>query len=202
MDDTARQRESLLEWKADMPKEACLMSAAEKEAELAGIKQEINSLYSDIRKAEDKAAKVLHNAVFHAKRIGDLLARAKDLLPHGKYEPWVEANFDGGSSTARGYKWIATHPQWQQLEPLLHTGSMSLRQAIAILSSTGDDEDEQPPDVRQKAAMKALTLQFNRLLSGWPAHVVMRLAEDLHFMELVKQAAKERNKEIVKAAKA
>src|SRR5690349_15889701 len=97
-------------------KHAFQMTAAEKKAELEAIKAQIAALQDEICANKRMAGKLLSNAVFHAKAIGDRSLYAKGhLLEHGEYEDWVEKNFEGGISTMRVYTRIAHYKNWPKI---------------------------------------------------------------------------------------
>lgn len=118
------------------------MTEEEKRAELCTIKKQLNSLQSEVEEKETKATKILHGVLWRVKEIGDLLARAKKLLPHGAYKKWVKKNFNGSWPTAKHYKWLAEKKQWNQIKPLLKKGDLSIREADAILHPKDDGDDE------------------------------------------------------------
>lgn len=182
-----------------MPKDPRSMSTDEKRQELRAIKKEINPLYHQIEDNKKRARKLLFDAILHAKRIGDLLGRAKELLPWGKYQPWVKKNFDGSPQRARRYKWLAAPAQWKRIAARLNDkepSSKSIRWAEGIL----DEErlDFKPPATRHKDAVKRLTKQFENEAVSWPEKATVRLANDStgEFMELTREAAQKRYRQM------
>ena len=47
------------------------------------------------------------NALEHALRAGELLLKAKGLVDHGEWLPWLEKNFQGSQRTAQVYMGVA-----------------------------------------------------------------------------------------------
>src|SRR5687768_17349351 len=79
-------------WRDMLPRPAGELSEQERQKELAQIKEEINHLNDEIEGNREKATKLIFDAVWYAKRIGDKLRRVKELLP-GSYQQWVLENF-------------------------------------------------------------------------------------------------------------
>src|SRR5437870_3658939 len=73
------------------PKEPHLMTPAEKEAELEMLAGEIWTEKWGMDENENKICGILYDSIYKAKAIGDRLRRAKELLGHGPYQPWVKA---------------------------------------------------------------------------------------------------------------
>jgi hypothetical protein len=78
------------------------------------------------RVAQDAA----NEAVRVAAEAGELLAKVKAQLKHGDWEPWLEANFEGGATTARGYRRLAANRQRVADLP-------SVREALKALAPPG-----------------------------------------------------------------
>jgi hypothetical protein len=162
-----------------------LMTKKERRRELKEIADKINGMEEKIRSSQRKAAKLLWDAVYHAKGIGDLLARAKQLLRHGKYEQWIEDNFIGGKSTARAYKQIAEFENWRRIQA---RGRPSIREALALLK-----EKEEPP---ASFPANSLVGQFERLISEWPEYLCEMLTDDAEAMDVIEKACKQRYAEL------
>lgn len=74
------------------------------------------------------AAYAARSALEHARRSGDALLRAKELLGHGKFLPWVREHFESSDRTARAFMQIASN--WQRVA---NSEATSLRGALALL---------------------------------------------------------------------
>jgi hypothetical protein len=80
--------------------------------------------------AEHHAARTAaHSALEHARRAGELLAEAKQQLPHGQWLPWLREHTSVNERTASGYMRI--HREWPRL------AGEANRHAIADLTITG-----------------------------------------------------------------
>jgi hypothetical protein len=87
------------------------------EVECLKLKKEINENH---RLAQKAAGDAVERAVL----TGELLAQWKELLPHGKFEAFVETHFDGSARTARLYMQAAKELR-----------SLSKRQSSAVLAT-------------------------------------------------------------------
>jgi hypothetical protein len=54
--------------------------------------------------------------VEYARKCGEYLNRAKELLPHGGFQKWLEQNFKGSARTAHDYRRLASN--WQSIADL------------------------------------------------------------------------------------
>jgi phage N-6-adenine-methyltransferase len=63
----------------------------------------------DIAREHDLAQQAFEEAVTHAIRCGQLLAEAKDRLPHGQFGRWLDEHFPASRRTAQGYMRMAAH---------------------------------------------------------------------------------------------
>jgi hypothetical protein len=79
-----------------------------------------------------------HNALVAAWNCGAALSRAKALVGHGEFKPWVEANFDGSYSLASSYMRIAANVQRSELSE--HDSINGVLKAIAA----GKDRPAKP----------------------------------------------------------
>lgn len=96
------------------------------------IAGQINEAY---RLAQEHA----HTAVEHARRAGELLLQAKELVAHGDWLPWLSANVpDISERTAQGYMRLARECLADPANPQ-RVALLSLRAALADLA------DPKPP---------------------------------------------------------
>lgn len=65
----------------------------------------------DANNEHAEVLKATSTAVRHGIRCGELLGKAKALLGHGKFLPWLKENFVGGQRTAQVYMWLAANTQ-------------------------------------------------------------------------------------------
>jgi len=70
---------------------------------LSEAENECLSLKKSINENHRLAQKAAADAVDRAVLTGELLGKWKELLPHGKFEKFLEDHFDGSPSTARAY---------------------------------------------------------------------------------------------------
>lgn len=108
------------------------------------------ALASEINAEHEAAGRAISHGLQHAKKCGELLLRAKSLLAHGQFGPWLEANFKATDRTAQGYMRIAK--RWPDLQAnfpvLLEAGIRpSIQGAFAVLRSRNDVETRKPDPV-------------------------------------------------------
>jgi hypothetical protein len=117
-------------------------STAEAKAKaLETIKAEINGLHTEIDQNKSVARKLMSNAVQYAEHIGDRLLFVRwHLLKRGEYQDWVGDNFDGGLSTAPAYTRIANLKNWTKISSKLHSGALTLEQALALIKKRGPEK--------------------------------------------------------------
>lgn len=84
-----------------------------------------------INKEHALVGKAILTSILHAKRAGELLSDEKDDTPHGEWSEWLEDNFDGSATTARGYIRIAKG--WSVVEAWIKSN----RQCVADLTLGG-----------------------------------------------------------------
>jgi hypothetical protein len=140
-------------------------TAAAKQKTLETIAAEINGLQSEIEKNRSCATKLMRSAVEYAKAVGDRLLFVKfELLEHGKYEDWVEENFEGGLSTARAYTRLAKQENWQKIAPRFYRGKITLKEALALIRERPAEKEE---DTRRRNWMKALHRYLDLAIRNW-----------------------------------
>lgn len=87
--------------------------------------------HTRVQRARTK--KLICDTVEYAKQMGDRLLSVKENLRHGEYRNWVEANFDGGVSTARVYTRIANPKNWSRIAAQPNVGALTIAQALELL---------------------------------------------------------------------
>lgn len=105
-------------------------------------------LAPDINREYDQVQTNAYNAVVHAINCGGLLTKAKDALPHGEWEAWIEENFDGSQQTANVYMRLHAN----------HGGSGDLPASIsqAIRSLMPSEPKEKPLEPQSEAGKNLL----------------------------------------------
>ena len=94
------------------------------------------ALADEIRTEVSAAEADFQSAVQHGIKAGEKLIEAKDLVKHGEWLPWLEANFDGSERTARNYMALARNRQRVADLP-------SIREAVALLTEPKPDPIEE-----------------------------------------------------------
>lgn len=79
------------------------------------------------------------SALEHARAAGGLLQEAKEMLPHGRWEPWIEESCAFSARTARMYMQVARH--LPELEERQRVAVLSLREAVKLLSAPRSEEE-------------------------------------------------------------
>ena len=83
----------------------------------------INSLHHEIEELSEQI-------IFKARDAGELLDHARNLVKHGEWRVWLEANFDGSFSTAWRYRRI--YRRWDVLSKVSRVNDLSIREALKI----------------------------------------------------------------------
>ncbi|MCW1916902.1 DUF3102 domain-containing protein [Luteolibacter sp. GHJ8] len=83
--------------------------------------------------SQDQAQSVVE----YARKCGEFLNRAKDHLPHGEFQKWLQQNFKGSARTAHNYRRLASN--WQSIADLPFE---SVASAIALIRF-GDSPPEE-----------------------------------------------------------
>ncbi|MGO9885407.1 MAG: DUF3102 domain-containing protein [Solirubrobacteraceae bacterium] len=93
----------------------------------------LETLADEIRAEVDAAEAGWQSAVGHAITAGEKLTEAKQLVKHGEWLPWLEANFPLSERTARNYMRLAAKSATVADLP-------SVRDALAMLAPPSQDE--------------------------------------------------------------
>ena len=97
-------------------------------AELKDISVEINTEHEIVVNA-------CKSAVEHAIKAGDLLTKAKSMVNHGQWIPWLKDNFTFSERTAQAYMRLAReYPKLEASNPQRVT-DLSMREALCLLSN-------------------------------------------------------------------
>ena len=104
---------------------------------LPQLAEQIRRAFAQIQDHIGRLGTALQAATGHALNVGRLLNRAKELLPHGDWERWLEANAPGLSPrTARRWMLEAKRPTLADLTPVGRM--MSPREAMRLLADGPD----------------------------------------------------------------
>jgi hypothetical protein len=98
-------------------------------------------LAEEIREEHAKALTAARTAVDHAVRCGQLLAEAKENVPHGEWGGWLDENFPASRRTAQGYMRLA---QASETQALAHLG---IEGALRELAAPKTDVEAEAPEV-------------------------------------------------------
>jgi hypothetical protein len=121
------------------------LSAELREAAPGNQATALSELAAQFRAEHAQAVFAFRSGVEHAKRGGELLIRAKDLLPHGAFIPWLQKNCGVSRRTAANYMKVARG--WTTVaangKPDAH---LNLRDALKLLTKPRDPDrsDEFP----------------------------------------------------------
>lgn len=111
------------------------------EAETASLAE----LARQINVAHALAEEGVRGGADRARRVGELLLRAKAAVGHGNWLAWLEGNVAFGVREAQRYTRIAQ--RWSSVRantsPLTHLG---IAEALEILTDGGEDEEELTPE--------------------------------------------------------
>ena len=107
-----------------------------------GTKSELARLAGEIGWYEEEARKTVMLALQYKLEIGRRLARAKKLLPHGKFLSWAHEEFGW---TPRHVQRHLTLVQYAPRVSCLPPGT-SLRMALAAIRDLRTDAEKAPPD--------------------------------------------------------
>jgi hypothetical protein len=112
----------------------------------------LNDLAAQINRAHSQVEQAFTSAMGHALTAGKLLLEAKKQLKHGKFKPWIKANFKFSDRMARAYMRVAEKFPGLPDEERQRVADMSLRGVLKLLAtpkdktSTQSDEPPEQPD--------------------------------------------------------
>ena len=97
-------------------------------SDLTDLATQINAEHEQVKRAFTKGFE-------HALKAGGLLLKAKQAVPHGQWLPWLEANVEMARRSAQIYMRLAR--EWPKLDPekAQRVAHLSLRDAIASVTS-------------------------------------------------------------------
>lgn len=80
----------------------------------------------------------LQAGLAHALAAGEYLLRAKALIPHGGWLPWLAENFEGSERTAQAYMRVSR--EWPQLEEgkAQRVADLPFREAVRLLAAPSE----------------------------------------------------------------
>jgi len=109
--------------------------------------QELRQLASEIMDAHKGALGASRTALGRARHAGDLLQRAKTLVKHGEWLPWLVANCDVAPTTAQEYMRIARN--WPRLEEYRNarpTVYLDITKALGLVANNFVAEAQDPDE--------------------------------------------------------
>ncbi len=137
--------------------------------------RQIELIAKAIQKEQQLCLALAGKTLQHAKRIGELLIEAKQMVPRGEWEEWLARCFNGKKSTAASYMRIAT--RWDELSPkvqcIAHFGVADAVKALAAPrprpepSEPPADEDEQDCTTEQDPITGNVFLALSSAVSRW-----------------------------------
>ena len=124
----------------------------------AGLVVQINTAH---RNAGISASQAINSAA----ECGRLLIEAKAIVPHGEWEPWLEAHTEVGSRQAQKYMRLAEH--WTEIEAKCEEGSslLGVDSALRLIAkpkpapaAADEPADDEPVVVSDEVADQAVVL--------------------------------------------
>lgn len=104
---------------------------------MAEIEKSLGKLAEQINAEHRACETAVGAALAHAMSAGELLAEAKEQLPHGAFGPWLAENFAGSGRTARAY--MRVYSRREELEAKRQSSAtLSLDGALRALSTPKD----------------------------------------------------------------
>ena len=103
------------------------------------------TLAASINEEHRLVVTTVRSGLEHARRAGDLLAEAKEQVPHGEWLPWLAANCAVSERQAQNYMRIASRWDVLKNETRCGFGELSLRAALAILAEPAERGPELVP---------------------------------------------------------
>ncbi|HVA26086.1 MAG TPA: DUF3102 domain-containing protein [Chloroflexota bacterium] len=115
-------------------------------------RQQLDQLVHEITKLDAEACTLASQAVARRIEIGRQLIKAKDLLPHGQFEPWVTKQFGWTR------QWAAKHMQLAKADGATQQKVMdeaaTMTAALTLVSGADDESDANPKDDAAEQAAK------------------------------------------------
>jgi hypothetical protein len=109
----------------------------------------VAGLAARIRAEHEAAQSAMRTAVAHAVEAGKLLIEAKKLVGHGGWLAWVKENCAFSDRTAQGYMRLATHMPRLDEANAQRVAGLSLREALASVSTSASVLAPMAPDARR-----------------------------------------------------
>lgn len=109
------------------------------ETDLASLAEVANDFHT-------KSVEAGRSRVEFAIESGKALIAAKDSVPHGKWLPWLETNFNGSQATAKRYMELGRNRS-RVIDLVESNPDLSIREAVKSLAEpkSNDDTDDTPP---------------------------------------------------------
>jgi hypothetical protein len=105
------------------------------------IPQSTERIAKEIRHEHELALSAAASALEHARRCGQLLAQAKEQLPHGAWAGWLADNFPASERMAQNYMRIAA--RWDELAAAnpQRVSDLTIRGAVKLLAAPRADDN-------------------------------------------------------------
>jgi hypothetical protein len=131
---------------------------------LTEIQKSLGKLAERINEEHRACETAVGAALTHAMSAGELLAEAKEQLPHGAFGPWLAENFAGSDRTARAY--MRVYSRREELEAKRQSSAtLSLDGALRALSAPKAESPD--PETASLAELEARAeAARERALSG------------------------------------
>jgi len=148
------------------------------EPDLPTLAQTINAKY---KLAQDN----IRNAVRAAMDCGDALAKAKAMLPHGEFTPWLRDNSEMMPRTVQEWMFLGRHRK--QVEPWLEKNpNGSIAGALKLIRQSPDPKE--PPTITEDEVVTAIIKKVQTVLGKEHQRglaLAARIVERLKDMRLV-----------------
>jgi hypothetical protein len=126
------------------------------------VQSGLAELGAQIAAEHEGAQNAAASALLHAKEAGLLLLRAKGMLPHGAWLPWLRDQCQIPERTAQAYMRIAR--RWEELEKSATVADLTFREADRLLSQPkGPAEADQGGESDSLAATRRACEAFAEL---------------------------------------
>jgi len=103
---------------------------------LTEIEESLGKLADEINTEHRRCEEAVSSALEHAIRAGELLAQAKESVPHGSWGTWLAEHFEGSERTAQAYTRL-----YRRRDEIRSTvADLSVRGALAVLAAPSSSE--------------------------------------------------------------
>jgi len=128
-------------------------------ADLAALAEQANSEHG-------LAVATARNAIEHARKAGQLLRQAKEIVRHGQFGEWLATNFCGSRRTATNYMRLSA--RWEELPNRQLIADLDYSSAVKLLARPSPPEMIEPPQLSDDAVWIAIDRDGITYLEIWP----------------------------------